>query len=220
MPNWAEISFQDGRSPIIEQIIMFHDHAIIILILITSITLFLVATTFFSKRFNKFIIEEQRIETIWTVSPAFLLIFLALPSLKTLYMIEDTKDSRVSLKTLGHQWYWSYEIPTKKEEEMEIFIEPSKAFRLLKTREPLTLPSNSSIRSLITSADVIHSWTLPSLGVKSDAFPGRLNQSFIFSKRLGLHVGQCSEICGINHSFIPILINFKTPKEFLNHIIV
>lgn len=202
----------------IEHILFFHDHAIIILILITILTLYLVTSIILGKNFNKFIIEGQEIETIWTILPAFLLIFIALPSLKTLYLIEDTKTPRITIKISGHQWYWSYEYTSLTMAETENFMENSNTIRLLKTREILQLPVNSSIRAIVTSYDVIHSWTVPTIGVKVDALPGRLNQIFLFSKRLGLYTGQCSEICGTNHSFMPILIQISSPKEFIKNI--
>lgn len=218
MPIWTALSFQDSISPSIEHILFFHDHAIIILTLITILTIYLVASLIIRKKYNKYTIEGQEIETIWTILPAFMLIFIALPSLKTLYLIEDTKTPSVSIKTTGHQWYWSYEYTSLIRTETDNFMENSNTLRLIKTRELLHLPVNVLIRSLITSADVIHSWTIPSIGTKVDALPGRLNQIFLFSKRLGLYTGQCSEICGINHSFIPILAQFYSPKEFVNKI--
>lgn len=218
MPNWTALSFQDCTSPSIEHILFFHDHAIVILILITILTLYLVVTLIKGNKFNKFIIEGQEIETIWTILPAILLIFIALPSLKTLYIIEDTKTPRITIKVSGHQWYWSYEYTSLNLVETENFMENSKIIRLLKTREFLYLPVNTLIRTLVTSADVIHSWTIPSLGTKVDALPGRLNQIFLFSKRTGLYTGQCSEICGTNHSFIPILALISSPKQFIKKI--
>lgn len=218
MPIWIAISFQDNTSPSIEHILFFHDHAIIILILITILTLYLVISLMLGKKFNKFIIEGQEIETIWTIIPALLLIFIAIPSLKTLYLIEDSKTPNLTIKVTGHQWYWSYEYSSVNLTEIESFIEKSDTIRLLKTRELLYLPVNILVRSLVTSADVIHSWTIPSLGTKVDALPGRLNQIFLFSKRVGLFRGQCSEICGTNHSFMPILRLFTSPKEFINKI--
>lgn len=190
----------------------------IILILITILTVYLVVTLIKGSKFNKFVIEGQEIETIWTVLPAILLIFIALPSLKTLYLIEDTKTPRITIKVSGHQWYWSYEYTSLNIAETENFIEASKVLRLLKTRELLHLPVNMLIRTLVTSADVIHSWTIPSIGTKVDALPGRLNQIFLFSKRVGLFTGQCSEICGTNHSFMPILASVSSPKEFVKKI--
>ena len=190
----------------------------IILIFITILTLYLVFSLTKRKKFNKFVIEGQEIETIWTILPALLLILIAFPSLKTLYLMEDTKTPRITIKILGHQWYWSYEYTSLNINETENFIERSNILRLLKTREMIYLPVNILIRSLVSSADVIHSWTIPSLGIKVDALPGRLNQIFLFSKQIGLFSGQCSEICGSNHSFIPILAIISTPKEFIKKI--
>lgn len=218
MPTWIALSFQDSTSPFIEQIIFFHDHSIVVLIVITTITLYLVTSLILGIKFDKYTTEGQEIETIWTILPAFILIFIALPSIKTLYIIEDTKTPRLTIKAIGHQWYWSYEYTSLNKTEIERFIENSKNLRLLKTTEILNLPVNTLIRCMVTSNDVIHSWALPSLGTKVDAIPGRLNQVFLFSKRLGIFSGQCSEICGINHSFIPISIKFNSPIELVKKI--
>uniref|UniRef100_UPI00315CE027 cytochrome c oxidase subunit II n=1 Tax=Ceratozetella imperatoria TaxID=3127034 RepID=UPI00315CE027 len=218
MPNWMALSFQDSISPSMEHILFFHDHAMIILILITILTIHLVLSLMVSKKFNKFIMEGQEIETIWTVLPALMLIFIALPSLKTLYLMEDTKTPSMTIKISGHQWYWSYEYTSMKLVETENFMETSNTTRLLKTSELLLLPVNNLIRALVSSADVIHSWTIPSMGVKVDALPGRLNQIFLFSKRIGLFTGQCSEICGTNHSFMPILTLVATPTVVMEKI--
>jgi len=219
MPNWIALSLQDNTSITIEQIIFFHDHAMVILILITIITLYLTISTTIGKNFNKFIIEGQEIETIWTILPAILLIFIAIPSLKTLYLMEDTKTPNITIKITGHQWYWSYEYTSINSIETENFMENSNILRLIKTREITILPVNTRTRLLITSADVIHSWAIPSIGLKVDAIPGRLNQIFISSKRIGLFIGQCSEICGTNHSFIPIRLQITSQKEFIKKII-
>jgi len=218
MPNWIAISFQDTTSLSMEQILFFHDHAIIILTAITVLTLYVLTSLLLIKNFNKFMAEGQEIETIWTILPAFILIFIALPSLKILYLIEDTKTPNLTIKITGHQWYWSYEYTSLNLLETENFMSPSNILRLLKTRDTLILPLKTPIRGLVTSLDVIHSWTVPALGVKVDALPGRLNQIFIFSKRLGIFTGQCSEICGTNHSFIPILVKFLSTKEFIKNI--
>lgn len=197
----------------------FHDHAIIVLCLITILTICLVFSLVTSDKFNKYSIEGQEIETIWTIVPALMLIFIALPSMKTLYLMEDSKEPSLTIKIIGHQWYWSYEYPILEDSEIEAFMENSKILRLLKTREYLNLPRLNIIRGLVTSNDVIHSWTVPTIGVKVDAIPGRLNQLFLFSKRIGLFTGQCSEICGMNHSFMPILIKFSSVKEFLTNLL-
>lgn len=218
MPNWIALSFQDRTSPVMEQLLFFHDHSIIVLILITIMTLYLITSITTNKTFYKFIIEGQEIETIWTILPAILLLFIALPSMKTLYLIEDTKSPRITIKVNGHQWYWSYEYSSFKNTEVDMFIERSKTYRLIKTSETVYIPVKTSSRVLVRSIDVIHSWAVPSIGVKVDALPGRLNQTFISSKRLGLFSGQCSEICGINHSFMPIIIQATSVKEFIKKI--
>jgi cytochrome c oxidase subunit 2 len=167
------------------------------------------------KKFNKYTTEGQEIETIWTILPALMLVFIAIPSLKALYLIEDTKTPSVSIKVIGHQWYWSYENTGMNKSEIDMFMENSNLIRLLKTRDLLNLPRNTAIRCLVSSADVIHSWAIPTMGVKVDALPGRLNQVFLLSKRIGVFTGQCSEICGVNHSFMPIITKFTSPLEFV-----
>ncbi len=218
MPIWIALSFQDNASPSMEHILFFHDHAIIILTIVTVITLYLIISLIITKNFNKYITEGQEVETIWTLLPTLILIFIALPSLKTLYLIEDTKTPAITIKTTGHQWYWSYEYSSINSIETENFLTSSNTVRLLKTRDILYMPINTSVRILLTSADVIHSWALPSLGVKVDALPGRLNQLFLLSKRLGIYTGQCSEICGANHSFIPVIILVQNSNEFIKKI--
>jgi cytochrome c oxidase subunit 2 len=189
MPTWLSVSFQDNISMSIEHILFFHDHAIVILVLIVILTLYLIISMILRNRFNKFIIERQEVETIWTILPALMLVFIAVPSLKTLYLIEESPN--VTIKITGHQWYWSYEQTSLDTSDTDSFIENSSTLRLLKTREILNLPVNTRIRAVITSADVIHSWALPTIGIKVDAMPGRLNQTFLYSKRLGLYTPSC-----------------------------
>jgi cytochrome c oxidase subunit 2 len=163
------------------------------------------------KKFNRLFYEGQQIETIWTLTPSLILIIIAFPSIKILYIIEEIKIKSFILKTIGHQWYWSYErniINT----ELDIFIEENNFLRILKTTENVKIPTNLIIQIIISSEDVIHSWTIPRIGIKVDAVPGRLNQTFFITKQSGLFTGQCSEICGANHSFIPILLTRLTIK--------
>lgn len=218
MPTWSFLSLQDRVSPVIEQLSFFHDHTILILTIITILTLYILITCFINKNYNKFILEGQELETIWTILPGFLLIFIALPSIKILYIIEENKNPSLTLKVTGHQWYWSYEYVDLNITEIDIFIENSNTVRLLKCRRNLRLPLKQTTRILATSADVIHSWSMPSMGVKVDANPGRLNQAFLTPKRLGLYSGQCSEICGANHSFIPISVEVSFPKFIIKYL--
>lgn len=221
MATWLNINVQDRASPLIEQLTFFHDHAILILLIITVIVSYIIATLFTNKFINRFLLEGQTIELIWTIAPAVTLIFIALPSLRLLYLLDEVNNPLISVKSIGHQWYWSYELSDFKNIEFDSYIIPQREiknfnFRLLDVDNRLPLPFKSQVRIIVSSTDVIHSWTLPSTGVKIDASPGRLNQTTFFLNRPGLLYGQCSEICGTNHRFIPIVIESISPKRFIN----
>nr|AWH61906.1 cytochrome c oxidase subunit II [Cicadella viridis] len=221
MCNWKMISFQDACSPIMEQLIMFHDHTMMILTMITMIVIYMMISLMMNKYINRFLLEGQLIELIWTILPAVLLIFIALPSIRILYMIEEISNPLITIKAVGHQWYWSYEYSDFKKIEFDSYMKPISEmnyndFRLLDTDNRLVLPFNSKIRILVTSSDVIHSWTIPCFGIKIDASPGRINQGNLMISRPGLFYGQCSEICGANHSFMPITVESINMKMFIN----
>lgn len=166
--------------------------------------------------FNRYFTENHEVEYFWTSLPAFLLLLLAFPSLKILYITEEYHSPALTIKILGHQWYWSYEYSNIKNLSFDSFLQESNVIRLLDTSNHIIIPTNTTIRLIISSEDVIHSWTIPSLGVKVDAVPGRINQLIIHANRAGLIVGQCREICGANHSFIPITVSAITPLKFIN----
>nr|YP_009992281.1 cytochrome c oxidase subunit II [Chasmagnathus convexus]QNN90154.1 cytochrome c oxidase subunit 2 [Chasmagnathus convexus]QRK27386.1 cytochrome c oxidase subunit 2 [Chasmagnathus convexus] len=223
MATWAYLSFQDSASPLMEQLIFFHDHIMLVIVLIVTFVGYMMATLFFNSLINRYMLENQPIEVIWTSIPAFILIFIALPSLRLLYLLDEVNNPSMTLKTIGHQWYWSYEYSDFLQVEFDSYMVPSNeleasGFRLLDVDNRTVLPMNTQIRVLITAADVIHSWTVPSLGIKADAIPGRLNQSSFLINRPGLFYGQCSEICGANHSFMPIVIESTSINSFLNWI--
>nr|YP_009130807.1 cytochrome c oxidase subunit 2 [Metapenaeus ensis]AKA27965.1 cytochrome c oxidase subunit 2 [Metapenaeus ensis]QID77066.1 cytochrome c oxidase subunit II [Metapenaeus ensis]UUF68257.1 cytochrome c oxidase subunit 2 [Metapenaeus ensis] len=223
MPTWSQLGLQDSASPLMEQLIFFHDHAMVVLILITTLVGYMMATLFFNTLTNRFLLEGQTIEIIWTVLPALILIFIALPSLRLLYLLDEVNNPSITLKAIGHQWYWSYEYSDFLQVEFDSYMLPTNelpqdGFRLLDVDNRTVLPMNTQIRVLITAADVIHSWTIPALGVKADAIPGRLNQVSFLMNRPGLFYGQCSEICGANHSFMPIVIESVSVDSFLNWI--
>nr|YP_009936904.1 cytochrome c oxidase subunit II [Tuta absoluta]QNT11848.1 cytochrome c oxidase subunit II [Tuta absoluta]UJM44068.1 cytochrome c oxidase subunit II [Tuta absoluta]UJM44081.1 cytochrome c oxidase subunit II [Tuta absoluta] len=223
MATWSNFNLQNGTSPLMEQIIFFHDHTLIILLMITIMVGYLMLSLFFNKYINRFLLEGQTIELIWTILPAITLIFIALPSLRLLYLLDELNNPLITLKSIGHQWYWSYEYSDFKNIEFDSYMIPSNElspmnFRLLDVDNRIILPMNNQIRILVTATDVIHSWTIPSLGVKVDANPGRLNQTNFFINRPGIFYGQCSEICGANHSFMPIVIESISIKNFINWI--
>lgn len=209
MPLWRILSLQDRVSPIMQQLLFFHDHVIFILIIITILSLYIIISFGSMIFFNINLLEGQIIETLWTIIPSLLLLLIAFPSLKALYLLEETIPSNISIKIIGHQWYWRYEI--FKSEELDSFLRERNSFRLLRGSGSPVCFSSIVYRSLITSEDVIHSWRIPSLGLKVDAIPGRINQLFIFSNILGVLTGQCSEICGANHSFMPITLEIIKP---------
>lgn len=219
MATWTNLELQDGISPLIEQLIFFHDHTLMILIIITIIVGYIIVRSMFNLYVNRYLLEGQMIELIWTVLPAITLVFIALPSLKLLYLLDELNDPSITVKSIGHQWYWSYEYSDFKILDFESYIRiysDNNQFRLLDVDNRIVLPFLTQIRLLVSSSDVIHSWTVPSLGVKIDALPGRLNQSRFIISRPGVIYGQCSEICGANHRFIPIVIERVTIKNFLN----
>lgn len=223
MATWSNLGIQDSNSPIIEQLNFFHDHALLILILVTTLVGYLIGTLFFNKLNNRYLLHGQTIEVIWTILPAIILLFIAFPSLRILYLLDEVNSPSISLKTIGHQWYWSYEYSDFTGIEFDSYIIPQNeialdSFRLLDVDNRVILPINNQIRILVSATDVLHSWTVPSLGVKIDASPGRLNQTNFFINRPGLYFGQCSEICGANHSFIPIVIESIPTNHFIKWI--
>nr|YP_010326845.1 cytochrome c oxidase subunit II [Athetis thoracica]UNP54105.1 cytochrome c oxidase subunit 2 [Athetis thoracica] len=223
MATWSNLNLQNSASPLMEQIIFFHDHTLMILIMITILVGYLMTSLLFNKYINRFLLEGQMIELIWTILPAIILIFIALPSLRLLYLLDELNNPLITLKSIGHQWYWSYEYSDFHNIEFDSYMIPSNemtpnSFRLLDVDNRIILPMNNQIRIMVTATDVIHSWTVPSLGVKVDANPGRLNQTNFFINRPGIFYGQCSEICGANHSFMPIVIESISIKNFINWI--
>nr|AIT58459.1 cytochrome c oxidase subunit 2 [Coptotermes brunneus] len=221
MTTWLNMSLQDGASPIMEQLVFFHDHVLMIMLMITTTVSYMMITLIRNKQTSRFMLEGQMIETTWTIAPAIILVFIAMPSLRLLYLMDEVHNPTLTLKAVGHQWYWSYEYSDFTKLEFDSYMIPQEeqqesTFRLLDTDNRIVLPMNSPIRMIVTAADVLHSWTIPSLGVKTDATPGRLNQTSFSISRPGILYGQCSEICGANHSFMPITIESVPAKYFIN----
>nr|WJW73556.1 cytochrome c oxidase subunit II [Chamaesphegina sp.] len=218
MSTWANLNLQNSASPLMEQLTFFHDHNLMILLMITIMVMYMMFMLFFNKYSNRYLLHGQTIEIIWTILPAIILLFIAFPSLRLLYLLDEISEPSITLKSIGHQWYWSYEYSDFLNIEFDSYMIPSNelkldSFRLLDVDNRIVLPMNSQIRILVTAADVIHSWTIPALGVKVDGTPGRLNQTNFFINRPGLFFGQCSEICGANHSFMPIVVE-SVPMNF------
>nr|QZK21274.1 cytochrome c oxidase subunit II [Amitermes sp. ANIC 0017] len=221
MTTWLNMTLQDSASPVMEQLIFFHDHALMIMLMIITTVFYTMISIIQNKQTTRFILEGQMLETIWTIAPAIILVFIAIPSLRLLYLMDEIHSPAMTLKAIGHQWYWSYEYSDFTKLEFDSYMvqqedQQINTFRLLDTDNRIVLPMNSPIRMIVTAADVLHSWTVPSLGVKTDATPGRLNQVSFSINRPGLLYGQCSEICGANHSFMPIVIESVSTNQFIN----
>nr|WAX39144.1 cytochrome c oxidase subunit II [Anaplecta sp. 3 ZQW-2020] len=224
MTTWSNMNLQDSASPIMEQLIYFHDHTLMIVVMILTAVSYMMIAIMMNKSINRFMLEGQMIEVAWTIAPAIILIFIAVPSLRLLYLMDEINNPSITLKTIGHQWYWSYEYSDFNKIEFDSYMIPQSdnkinEFRLLDVDNRATLPMNSFIRMIITAEDVLHSWTIPSLGVKADATPGRLNQTSFLINRPGVFYGQCSEICGANHSFMPIVVESIPSNLFISWIL-
>lgn len=229
MSTWSQLNLQDAFSPVIEEFIYFHDFTNIILLFILRFVGLILARVLFNKVIHKSLLEGQILECIWTLIPALILIQIALPSLVLLYTLEEyRREKGISLKATGHQWYWSYEYPefyfSEERKDSSLFTFDSYIintneisngeFRLLETDNRVNLPRQIPIRILVTRGDVLHAWAIPSLGLKVDAVPGRLNQLRVEINAVGVFYGQCSEICGANHRFIPISVQFLRIKDW------
>uniref|UniRef100_A0AAU7VC93 Cytochrome c oxidase subunit 2 n=2 Tax=Stenopsocus TaxID=209994 RepID=A0AAU7VC93_9NEOP len=221
MATWSKLNLQESASPLMEQLNFFHDHSIMILLMITTTISYLMISMTVNKITNRFLLENQLIELIWTIIPGVILVFIALPSLRILYLLDETITPSLTIKTIGHQWYWSYEYSDFMNIEFDSYMIPTQetelnSFRLLEVNNRLVIPLNTQTRILVTAADVLHSWAMPALGIKVDANPGRINQTSFLIKYPGLFFGQCSEICGSVHSFMPIVIESTSKNSFVN----
>ena len=226
-----QLSFQDPATPVMEGIINFHHDLMFFLIATTVFVCWLLfqCITLFDEKKNKTpatFVHGATIEIIWTTIPALILLSVAVPSFALLYSMDEVIDPIITLKVIGSQWYWSYEYSDNLEFSDEALIFDSYMiqeddldigqFRLLEVDNRVVVPVDTHIRVLITASDVLHSWAIPSLGIKLDACPGRLNQTSMFIKREGVFYGQCSEICGVNHAFMPIVIEAVSLDDYLS----
>jgi cytochrome c oxidase subunit 2 len=218
---WA-IGLQDSASPIMEGITNFYHDLSFVMALVGTFVGYLIFRMLYLFKYSAEnnqparIIHHTNIEIVWTIMPAVVLMFIAVPSFALLYSMDEIVEPALTVKVIGHQWYWSYEYSDYINDESESlcfdsYMVPEEdlqigQLRLLEVDNRVVVPVNTHVRFIVTAADVLHSFAIPSLGIKLDALPGRLNQTAVFIKRVGVFYGQCSEICGINHGFMPIVI--------------
>jgi cytochrome c oxidase subunit 2 len=243
----GQLGFQDPASPVMEGIIdLHHDLMFFLMIIITFVIWLLLSIVYYFYLYDDREMQEIRssliipsvksfnvlLEIIWTIVPCLILLMIAVPSFALLYSMDELLTPLLTLKIVGHQWYWTYQYdhPTvksnnsntlffNKEFDSNMVLDEDLKIgqlRLLEVNKRTLLPVKTNLRLLVTSDDVLHSWAVPALGVKLDACPGRLNQSSLFIKREGIFYGQCSEICGVNHAFMPIVIKAVNSDEFLD----
>lgn len=243
-PRSWQIYFQDPATISMEGILNFNNHlTFLLIVIIVFVGWFLFFTIYYfveyNNRYSSKFVHSKELEIVWTSIPALILLILSIPSFTLLYSMDEVSTPDLSLKVLGHQWFWSYEISDFKTCStnplqtlkyscymMVVDALPGDAysifpyFRLLETNKRVILPTETHLRLLVSAADVLHSWTVPSFGLKVDACPGRLNQVNLFIKRSGLFFGQCSEICGVNHGFMPIAVLALPTTYFHSYVAV
>ena len=233
-PEAWQMNIQDPATPIVEGMIFFHNYLMFFIIAIGVFVcwmLYVVLKVFdesVNPKSDKFT-HSSLLEIVWTILPALVLLLIAVPSFALLYSLDELIDPVVTLKVVGHQWYWSYEYSDYATLEggetlnFDSYMISTNdlvkgSFRLLEVDNRVVLPVDTHIRLLVTAADVLHSWAVPSFGIKVDACPGRLSQASLFLKREGVYYGQCSEICGVNHGFMPIVVKGVSVDKFTNWI--
>ena len=227
--SW-QLGFQDPATPIMEGIInLHHDLMFFLCVILIFVSWILFRTIWLfdnsSNKISSNLSHGILIEVIWTTAPAIILLIIAIPSFSLLYAMDEIVSPTITIKALGHQWYWSYEYSDYINENFEpinfdSYMIPEEdlkkgQLRLLEVDNRMVIPIHTHVRIVVSAADVLHSWAIPSLGIKCDAIPGRLNQASLFIKREGLYYGQCSEICGINHGFMPIVVEAVNLQHYV-----
>ncbi|MBL4908209.1 MAG: cytochrome c oxidase subunit II [Sneathiella sp.] len=219
-----QLGFQDAFSPVAHDMNDFHN---LLLVIITVITLFVMALmVYVAVRFNRKAnptpsktSHNTVIEILWTVVPIMILVMIAIPSFKLLYYGDRIEKADMTLKATGYQWYWGYEYVEQDGLEFEaVMLEDDERKegqpRLLATDNAIVLPVDTNIRLLVTAEDVLHAWAMPAFGVKIDAVPGRLNETWMRIEKAGMYYGQCSELCGARHGFMPIMIKAVSKEDY------
>lgn len=223
-PEPWQMNMQDPASPVMARIYDLHNYISIIMIGIVLLVMGLLGYCMW--RFNakrnptpSKTSHNTLLEVAWTAVPVLILVAIAVPSFRLLYFMDRTQEAEMTLKVTGHQWYWSFEYPDHENVALDSFMKYPEDLqegepRLLAVDTPVVLPTETNIRILVTSQDVMHSFAMPALGLKTDAVPGRLNETWVRIERPGTYYGQCSELCGVNHGFMPAAFKAVPKEEF------
>lgn len=230
-PEPWQLGFQDPATPIMQGIIDLHHDIFFFLTAVLVFVVWMLGRTLWHFHEDRnpipeYFVHGTTIEIIWTIVPSLILMLIAIPSFALLYSMDEVVDPAITIKAIGHQWYWSYEYSDYATADGQGIVYDSYMIpdddlelgqlRLLEVDNRVVVPVNTHVRFIITAADVLHSWAVPSLGVKCDAIPGRLNQISVFIKREGVYYGQCSELCGINHAFMPIVVEAVSLPDYVS----
>jgi cytochrome c oxidase subunit 2 len=218
-PQPWEITLQPAATPVMENIISFHN---LLLVIITIITLFVLALLVivvvkFNAKTNPVpsrTTHNTLIEVAWTLIPVLILVGIAVPSFRLLFQQLDLPKADLTVKATGKQWYWSYAYPDNGKFEFDSLMAADKQPRLLGVDNEMVVPVNKVIRVQTTGADVIHAFAVPAFGIKIDSIPGRLNETWFKATKVGMYYGQCSELCGKDHAFMPIAVRVVNDQEF------
>jgi cytochrome c oxidase subunit 2 len=218
-PKPWEYTLQEAATPVMENITSFHN---LLLVIITVITLFVLALLVivvvkFNAKANPVpsrTTHNTLIEVAWTLIPVLILVAIAVPSFRLLFQQLDIPKADLTVKVTGKQWYWSYAYPDNGKFEFDSLLAADKQPRLLGVDNEMVVPVNKVVRVQTTGADVIHAFAVPSFGIKIDSIPGRLNETWFKATKVGIYYGQCSELCGKDHAFMPIAVRVVTDQEF------
>nr|ALR49227.1 cytochrome c oxidase subunit II [Ameiurus melas] len=221
MAHPSQLGFQDAASPVMEELLHFHDHALMIVFLISTMVVYIIVVMVTTKLTNKFILDSQEIEIVWTILPAVILILIADPSLRILLLMDEVKDGQLTVKAMGHQWYWCCQYSVFEILAFESYLYRTQdlvpaEYGQLETDHQNVIGMESPIRVLVSAEDVLHSCAVAGLGNKKDSGPGRLTQTSFFTSRPGVFYGQCSEICGAEQSFVASVVEAVPLEHFEN----
>lgn len=222
-PKPWQIGFQPSASPIMEGIAEMHNLLIVIITCIAIFVTVLMAYVIYKFRASKNPVPSANshntlLEIVWTLLPVMILIVIGIPSLKLMFFANKLEHADITVKAIGHQWYWSYQYPEENLNFDSLMIEDKDIkpgqLRLLSVDNPVVVPAGKTVRVIVTSEDVLHSFAVPSLGIKKDAVPGRINETWFRIEKEGEYYGQCSELCGVKHGFMPIAIKVISPEKY------
>jgi len=224
-PSPWELGLQEAGTPVMETLISFHNLLLYVITLIAGfvLILLLIVIVRFNHRANPTpsrTTHNTLVEVAWTIIPVCVLVFIAVPSFRLLFLQQNIPPADVTVKATGKQWFWSYSYPDQGKFEFDSLLVDEKDLkgdqpRLLTVDNEMVVPVNKIVRVQVTGADVIHSFSVPSFGIKIDAVPGRLNETWFQATREGVYYGQCSELCGKNHAFMPIAVHVVSDQEFM-----